>query len=117
MSTTSNSLISNINSYGNIKNKLTNDDDTNLFNYHQTIKTYKDAIYNLTLNIKLNLTENQEYIDQIMEYSKSIPRVQLVELKINANVPELTPIRSEKSDTKVIKNMIQKINKKNSIKF
>ena len=112
MSTTSNSLISNIVPYGNIKNKLTNDDDTDLFNYHQTIKTYKDAIYNLTLNIKLNLTENQEYIDQIMEYSKSIPRVQLVELKINANVPELTPIRSEKSDTKEIKNMIQKINKK-----
>lgn len=82
----------------------------------QTGKTDNEAIINKLFNNEYPITvtdrRNQEYLDQIMNNIQSIPHIQLPVMELNTDVFKAELIKVEKDDSKDIKKLIHKINRK-----
>ena len=71
-----------------------------------------NSLYRNVAPIELKNKDNQDDLNRIMQNVSMIPHIELPALELNSSVFEAEPIRIEKDDTKEIKALIVKINKK-----
>ena len=80
--------------------------------FYEENEKVAQALLNKQQPFEIKLKHNQYLMDIIMNNVKSIPDIQLPGLKLNTDSFTAEPIKYEKDDTKEIKQIIQKINKK-----
>lgn len=95
--------------------KFENKIDDSCNDYANLIKDFKNKIANGICPFVAKLKDNQQYLDQIMEYAGKIPSVDIPSINIDIKVPQFEKIEIEKDDTKEIKDIIRKINRKTQI--
>lgn len=95
-----------------IENKLASGCDKEVYEFDSKIKDYKNSIFNLVTPTQMNIEENVSYVNQIMEFSKMIPRVSIPEAITDLSIPTFKKIKIEANDSKEIRSLIMKINKK-----
>ena len=95
--------------------KLENKIEDSSNDYSNIIKEFKDKIVNGMCPVEVKLEQNQRYIDQVMEYAKKIPTVDIPSINFDISVPQFEKLEIEKDDNKEIKDIIRKINRKTQI--
>ena len=80
--------------------------------YYQNIDEIVNSLYKKQLPFTAKNPRNQDSLNTILNDAQLIPDIKLPELSLNTDSFSADPIKYEKDDTKEIKQLIQKINKK-----